>query len=313
MDATKMAAIVKQATKVKNMVVEKALSQAEDPAVVKARELAADARLKEEALERRIRELAHSRSARTPLSGAAINDDLARLLAKELTKMTAALPKVEAGAGAGDGAGDGSGAGSSRLSDAARYDPSTLIEESDVGSDEEEEGYVRLRDVKWPDDPEVLQDAPDTSDSDSERSFRFTPRDERVYVESEPTKYFRKVLTAPYVPPRSRQQLDGLEGPAGRGCAVLELSKNQIGGKGCAYVCGWLRVSALHTLVLSDNPLGDSGVTLLGRAIYQAAQLHTLALQRCAWGAAGARQGHGRQGEGWQGNGLQGNGAVDDG
>ena len=306
-----MAAIVKQATKVKNMVVEKALSQAEDPAVVKARELAADARLKEEALERRIRELAHSRSARIPLSGAAINDDHARLLAKELTKMTAALPKVEAGAGAGAGA--GSGAGSSRLSDAARYDPSTLIEESDVGSDEEEEGYVRLRDVKWPDDPEVLQDAPDTSDSDSERSFRFTPRDERVYVESEPTKYFRKVLTAPYVPPRSRQQLDGLEGPAGRGCAVLELSKNQIGGKGCAYVCGWLRVSALHTLVLSDNPLGDSGVTLLGRAIYQAAQLHTLALQRCAWGAAGARQGHGRQGEGWQGNGLQGNGAVDDG
>ena len=111
MDATKMAAIVKQATKVKNMVVEKALSQAEDPAVVKARELAADARLKEEALERRIRELAHSRFARIPLSGAAINDDLARLLAKELTKMTAALPKVEAGAGTGDGACDGSGAG----------------------------------------------------------------------------------------------------------------------------------------------------------------------------------------------------------
>ena len=101
---------MKQATKVKNMVVEKALSQAEDLAVVKARELAADARLKEEALERRIRELAHSRSARIPLSGAAINDDHARLLAKELTKMTAALPKVEAGAGADDGAGDGSGA-----------------------------------------------------------------------------------------------------------------------------------------------------------------------------------------------------------
>jgi len=278
MDANKMAAIVKQANKVKKMVVDKALSQAEDPAVVKARELAADARLREEALERRIRELAHSRSARIDLNGAAINDDFARLIAKELGKMTAALPKAEAAGAAGAGA--GTDASSSRLSDAARYDPSTLIDESDVGSDEEDEGYVRLRDVKWPDDPAVAVEGPDTSDSDSERSFRYTPRNERVFVESEPIKYFDKVLTAPYVPPGSRQQLDGLEGPAGRGCAVLELSKNQIGGKGCAYVCGWLRVSALHTLVLSDNPLGDSGVTLLGRAIYQAAQLRTLALQR---------------------------------
>jgi hypothetical protein len=278
MDANKMAAIVKQANKVKKMVVDKALSQAEDPAVVKARELAADARLREEALERRIRELAHSRSARIDLNGAAINDDFARLIAKELGKMTAALPKAEAAGAAGAGA--GTDASSSRFSDAARYDPSTLIDESDVGSDEEDEGYVRLRDVKWPDDPAVAVEGPDTSDSDSERSFRYTPRNERVFVESEPIKYFDKVLTAPYVPPGSRQQLDGLEGPAGRGCAVLELSKNQIGGKGCAYVCGWLRVSALHTLVLSDNPLGDSGVTLLGRAIYQAAQLRTLALQR---------------------------------
>jgi len=278
MDANKMAAIVKQANKVNKMVVDKALSQAEDPAVVKARELAADARLREEALERRIRELAHSRSARIDLNGAAINDDFARLIAKELGKMTAALPKAEAAGAAGAGA--GTDASSSRLSDAARYDPSTLIDESDVGSDEEDEGYVRLRDVKWPDDPAVAVEGPDTSDSDSERSFRYTPRNERVFVESEPIKYFDKVLTAPYVPPGSRQQLDGLEGPAGRGCAVLELSKNQIGGKGCAYVCGWLRVSALHTLVLSDNPLGDSGVTLLGRAIYQAAQLRTLALQR---------------------------------
>ena len=296
MEASKMAAIVKQANKVKKMVVDKALSQAEDPAVVKARELAADAHLRAEALERRIRDLVHSRSARIDLNGTAINDDIARLLAKELKKMTAALPKMEAA-----GAGAGAGTSSSRLSDAARYDPSTLIDESDVGSDEEDEGYVRLRDVKWPDDPALAQEAADTSDSDSERSFRFTPRDERVFIESEPIKYFDKVLTAPYVPPGSRQQLDGLEGPAGSGCAVLELSKNQIGGKGCAYVCGWLRVSALHTLVLSDNPLGDSGVTLLGRAIYHAAQLRSLALQRCAWGAAGAGEG-----EGWQGKGGRG-------
>ena len=33
----------------------------------------------------------------------------------------------------------------------------------------------------------------------------------------------------------------------------------------CAYLCGWLKVGALHTLVLSANPLEDTGAALLER------------------------------------------------
>ena len=288
-DSSEMQAIVQQALKLKAMVAEAAIKAQEDPAVVRARELAHGTTLKEEALKQKIRGLASSRSTHVALGGEGIDDDFARLIAKELGKATAALPTEHVEVAA---------ASSSRSSDAARYDPSTLVDESDAGSEEGDEGYVRLRDVPWPDDPADVSEAVDTSDSDSERSFRFTPRDERVYADTDKPQYFERVLTAAYVPPASRLRLDDREGQVGCGCALLELGKNHIGSKGCAYLCGWLKVSALHTLVLSDNPLGDSGVTLLGRAIFRATQLRCLALQRCAWSGrtGGGVRGGGRGG-----------------
>ena len=88
-DSSEMQAIVQQALKVKAMVAEAAIKAQEDPAVVRARELAHGTKLKEEALKQKIRGLASSRSAHVALGGAGIDDDFARLIAKELGKALA--------------------------------------------------------------------------------------------------------------------------------------------------------------------------------------------------------------------------------
>ena len=48
-------------------------------------------------------------------------------------------------------------------------------------------------------------------------------------------------------------------------------------------------MGALHTLVLSDNPLEDTGAALLGRALPHAAHLVSLTLHRCRISEYGMR------------------------
>ena len=262
-------AAVKAAVEKKDELVAAHKAQPVDPAV----ELAQDEARYRAWLEKTIRELARQRQVDIVLRSARIDDDYAKLLAQELRAATASL------AAEGLDPNQPSSEEHEPSSERGAYDLDKLLDDSDPESGDEEDGSVHLRNVRWPGEARDFEAASETSDSDSERSYRFTPRDERVYEEEERTHGQARRLTAVYVP---RSQLLDTQGPPeASGCAFLDLGKNPIGGKGMAYLCGWLKGSALQSIRLADSPIGDTGVALLGRAIPHASYLRTVALQRC--------------------------------
>lgn len=233
-DPKMMVAVVQEAIKIKEKVAEDNRLKKEAPEVVAARDEALRKQLNKQWLERTLREQARSRKGRIVFRGAGIDDGFAKLLAKELGAMSAevASEHVEVAQSTERTASDHS----AQAGDLLEED----VEQSEP-EEEEERVPAHLRDVRWK-ELEAL-DGGDwhedfTSDSDSERSYRFTPRDERPFDASEDYRKRGRRLTAVYVPPAA--QLEQLEVPSPQGCHLLDLAKNTIGGKGCA-VCPDLR------------------------------------------------------------------------
>ena len=290
--------VVQEAQKIKKQVAAQNVQQAEDPEVVRAREAELSRKVYREWLDKQLRECPRLRTMHIALPKAGITDEHVKLLSRGLqtmvAEMTAEGVKMEGRKQ------DDSESEDSDTNASAHLERVLHHGETDSDIDPEEEGVTHLKNVRWPDDPREDEEGNElaTSDSDSVRSFRFTPRDERVDWNPEMDLVHRHhrhqpeaAVAQPQVDKRASKWrlLEKFGAEKGTGCKHLDLMKNEISGKGVAYLCGWLKISALQVLLLSDNPFGDTGCALLGRSLKYATALTTLGLQRCGVTELGLR------------------------
>ena len=126
--------------------------------------------------------------------------------------------------------------------------------------------------IKWPEDPPTPPRALEATarsqtGTETERSYRFTPREEREVD----LMALRRRQRAERVMPLERMRERALASRVSDGrTGVLELTlrHNHVGSKGMAYLAAAMRKNAqLQLLALQANPIGDTGAALLGRVL----------------------------------------------
>lgn len=289
--------VVQEALRIKEEVAAQNVEHEEDPEVVRQREAQLSKKVYAEWLDKQLREYPRLRTMRIALAKAGINDDHVKLLSRGLqtmvAEMTAEGVKMEGRKQ------DEPESEDSDTNASAHLERVLHQGETDSDIDPEDEKVTHLKDVRWPGDPREDEEGNEqsTSDSDSVRSFRFTPRAERMDWDEDDHQFghHRPRPELPVAQPQVERKaskwrlLEKFGAEKGTGCKHLDLMKNDISGKGIAYLCGWLKISALQVLLLSDNSFGDTGCALIGRSLKYATALTTLGLQRCGITELGLR------------------------
>ena len=148
--------------------------------------------------------------------------------------------------------------------------------------------------IKWPEDPPTPPRALEATarsqtGTETERSYRFTPREEREVD----LMALRRRQRAERVMPLERMRERALASRVSDGrTGVLELTlrHNHVGSKGMAYLAAAMRKNAqLQLLALQANPIGDTGAALLGRVLTTHRGLTELGLQHCGISSRGVK------------------------
>lgn len=152
-------------------------------------------------------------------------------------------------------------------------------------------------------------DQPTAGDDEDERplSYRFTPREERSdnelgskfarvgrHASGRARILFRNAMNRHTLRQKALMAAAATAAveyeEGGRGCTQLMLKSNDIGSRGVAQICTFVRHSSgLEVLALGRNPIGDTGAALIGRALQHTRVLKSLALQDCQIGPRGMR------------------------